>query len=192
MTRIISGQARGRKLQVPTTGTRPTSDRVREAVFNIVGNKIDFTGCAVLDLYAGSGALGLEALSRGAQRALLVDSHSKAIAVLTANCASLGFSGAQPRRTDVATLVQTPATTQFDLVFIDPPYELPGSAIADVLASLAANGWLTEAALIVIERATRSTITELPQGFTFLVHKKYGETRIELLEFTTSAEAFDE
>src|SRR5438067_2074266 len=105
MTRIVAGIAGGRRLRVPPAGTRPTSDRVREALFNMLAARMDFDGVRVLDLYAGSGALGLEALSRGASHALLVESDRKAAAVVRGNIADLGLPGAELRLGAVASVL---------------------------------------------------------------------------------------
>ncbi len=124
MTRIVGGVAGGRRIAVPPQGTRPTTDRVRESLFNIVTARLDLTGLAVLDLYAGSGALGLEALSRGATSALFVESDRRAAAVIERNVATLGLSGATLRRGQAAAVLAAKATRPVDLVLADPPYDV--------------------------------------------------------------------
>lgn len=123
MTRIIGGVAGGRRLAVPPRGTRPTTDRVRESLFNILAARRELTGLAVLDLYAGSGALGLEALSRGAATALFVESDPRAAAVIARNIDTLGLPGATLRRGAVAAVLAGGAATAVDLVLADPPYD---------------------------------------------------------------------
>src|ERR1700744_4244841 len=122
MTRVIGGVAGGRRIAVPSRGTRPTTDRVRESLFNIVTARLDLTGLAVLDLYAGSGALGLEALSRGAASALFVESDQRSAAVIAGNTETLGLAGATLRRGVVAAVLGAGTSSPVDLVLADPPY----------------------------------------------------------------------
>lgn len=180
MTRIIAGAARGRRLTVPAVGTRPTTDQVRESVFNILTNRIDFSGLVVLDLFAGSGALGLEALSRGAQSAVLVESDAKAAKVIGTNIASSGLSGARLVRRRVADYLRGGAPVA-DLVFADPPYDLPDEQIVEML-TLLTKGPLAPGGLVVLERSVRSAGTDWPEVFGDVVVRKYGETRIEMAE----------
>jgi len=109
---------------VPKSGTRPTSDRVREAVFNALAARLDFAGLAVLDLYAGSGALGLEAISRGASSALFVESDQRAAAVIAKNIAALDVAGATVRRGTAESVLAAGTTRPVDLVLADPPYDV--------------------------------------------------------------------
>ncbi|MBF6191080.1 16S rRNA (guanine(966)-N(2))-methyltransferase RsmD [Nocardia sp. CDC186] len=183
MTRIVAGTAGGRRLRVPPSGTRPTSDRVREALFSALDARLDFAGARVLDLYAGSGALGLEALSRGAEHALLVESDRKAAAVVRGNIADLGLPGAELRVATVASVLQSGGAGEFDLVFSDPPYAVDNAAVLADLSALAERGWLRPGALIVLERSARSPETAWPAGFVPAKSRRYGETRIELAEF---------
>lgn len=183
MTRIVAGSAGGRRLRVPPAGTRPTSDRVREALFNLLGARADFEGIRVLDLYAGSGALGLEALSRGASHALLVESDRKAIAVIRGNIADLAASGAELRPGTVASVLATTPRERYDLVLSDPPYAVTDTAVDADLRALTTHGWLHEDALIVVERSSRSPETVWPDGYSALKSRKYGETRIDLAEY---------
>ncbi|MBB5911655.1 16S rRNA (guanine966-N2)-methyltransferase [Nocardia transvalensis] len=185
MTRIVSGVAGGRRLRVPGAGTRPTSDRVREALFNALAARMDFEGVRVLDLYAGSGALGLEALSRGAAHALLVESDRKAAAVVRGNIAELGLPGAELRVGAVGSVLSGTPATPYDLVFSDPPYAVEGAEVAADLTALAGNGWLAEDALVVVERPTRSPEIVWPPAFSVLKARRYGETRIESAEYVS-------
>ncbi|MRH91012.1 16S rRNA (guanine(966)-N(2))-methyltransferase RsmD [Nocardia sp. SYP-A9097] len=195
MTRIVAGTAGGRRLRVPPAGTRPTSDRVREALFNLLAARMDFDGVRVLDLYAGSGALGLEALSRGASHALLVESDRKAATIIRGNISDLGLPGADLRmntvagtlgRNAVGALALTPSSPPggpYDLVFSDPPYAVEIDEVIADLAALAAGGWLHEGALIVVERSTRSPELAWPEGYSPLKSRTYGETRLDLAEY---------
>ncbi|WP_227980780.1 16S rRNA (guanine(966)-N(2))-methyltransferase RsmD [Nocardia spumae] len=183
MTRIVAGSAGGRRLRVPPAGTRPTSDRVREALFNLLGARLDFDGMRVLDLYAGSGALGLEALSRGASHALLVESDRKAAAVIRGNIADLGLPGAELRPGTVASVLASAPAESYDLVLSDPPYAVTDVAVEADLSALAANGWLAPDALIVVERSARSPETAWPAKYSALKSRRYGETRIDLAEY---------
>ncbi|HWV39489.1 MAG TPA: 16S rRNA (guanine(966)-N(2))-methyltransferase RsmD [Vulgatibacter sp.] len=153
--RIVAGSAKGRRLAAPAgTGTRPTSDRIRESIFDILGQRFD--GGAVLDLFAGSGAMGLEAISRGAERAVLVERGREAAAICEANAASLGFRDrVEVLRADAAGALRTleGRGARFDLVFLDPPYaEGPGPT----LELLGASGLLSPCARVVAEHARRS------------------------------------
>jgi 16S rRNA (guanine966-N2)-methyltransferase len=178
MTRVIAGAAGGRRLAVPGgVGTRPTSDRAREGLFGTVMSEVgSLTGKRVLDLYAGSGAVGLEALSRGAGEVLLVESDSRATAVIKANIATVGMKGARVRQERVERLLGRPpaASDRYDLVFADPPYAVTAAAVTRVL-TLLADGWLAGDALIVVERATRSGALEWPPGYLPGKSRRYGE-----------------
>lgn len=186
MTRIIAGALGGRRLTVPDDGTRPTSDRVREALFSALAARIDFDDARVLDLYAGSGALAIEALSRGAASAVLVDSRKRATSVIAANLRSLDLSG----RSDVVTssvgsyLAASRAGRPFDLVFSDPPYALDTADVEADLERLSSDGWLADDALVVVERDARSSPPTWPEEFDLIVEKVYGETRVEIGRFT--------
>lgn len=174
MTRIIAGSAGGRSLKVPSgSGTRPTSDRVREALFSSLDARGAVDGAAVLDLYAGSGALGLEAASRGASRVVLVESDRRASALISANARALGLRADVAART-VESFLAGPATA-FDLVLIDPPYPLSEEDLASVLGAVA-DGWLSEDALVVVERSSRSPEPTWPPQWEQTGRKSYGET----------------
>ncbi|SIS12651.1 16S rRNA (guanine(966)-N(2))-methyltransferase RsmD [Williamsia sterculiae] len=184
MTRIIAGQVRGRSLAVPPSGTRPTSDRVREALFSMIAARMDLGGVAVLDLYAGSGALGLEAVSRGAARATLVERDTRSAAVIVRNIRTCGFDTVEVARRPVSTLLAGPSAA-FDLVFSDPPYDLPDDSVAADLRALTDGGWLADDALVVVERSSRSPVTVFPVGLEPELSRGYGDTRIDLAVATT-------
>jgi 16S rRNA (guanine966-N2)-methyltransferase len=189
MTRIVAGTAGGRRLRVPPAGTRPTSDRVREALFSALDARIDFDGVRVLDLYAGSGALGLEALSRGAVHALLIESDRAAAAIVRGNIADLGLPGAEVRMGTVASVLERSGAGEFDVVFSDPPYDVDTAAVTADLRALSERGWLAPDAIVVMERSIRSPEIDWPAGYVAAKPRKYGETRIELAEFTPVATA---
>ncbi|MFF6998160.1 16S rRNA (guanine(966)-N(2))-methyltransferase RsmD [Streptomyces sp. NPDC008313] len=179
MTRVIAGRAGGRRLAVPPgTGTRPTSDRAREGLLStwesLLGGPLD--GERVLDLYAGSGAVGLEALSRGAAHVLLVEADARAARVVRANVASLGLPGAEVRAGKAEQIIRTPAPdTPYDLVFLDPPYAVPDDDLREILLTLRAQGWLAGEALVTVERSTRGGAFEWPEGFEAIRARRYGE-----------------
>lgn len=179
MTRIVGGAAGGRRIAVPAgSGTRPTADRVREALFSSLESEFgSFHGLAVLDLYAGSGAIGLEALSRGAARAVLVEADRKAAEVITANVRAVGLPGATVLTRPVDKVASGNSPTQFDLVYADPPYQLEAVELQEVLIALAHNGWLADDAVVVVERGKREP-WEWPEGFAALRDRKYGEARL--------------
>ncbi|MGV0737589.1 16S rRNA (guanine(966)-N(2))-methyltransferase RsmD [Mycobacterium syngnathidarum] len=182
MTRIIAGAYGGRRIAVPRSGTRPTSDRVREAVFNALTARLDFAGLAVLDLYAGSGALGLEALSRGATSATFVESDARAATVIAENIAALGVRHATVRRSSVDAVLAGGATRPVDLVFADPPYDLDDAAVDAMLAALAGTGWVAAGTLVLVERRASSRPASWPVGWDELSTRRYGDTRVELAE----------
>jgi 16S rRNA (guanine(966)-N(2))-methyltransferase RsmD len=169
---------------VPPRGTRPTTDRVREALFNVLDARVDLTGMAVLDLYAGSGALGLEALSRGAATALFVESDRRAAEVLAANIAALGLSGATLRRGTVASVLTAGTDRPVDLVLADPPYEIAAADIDALPELLADRGWAGPGTVVVIERAASSPATQWPDGWQVWPDRRYGDTRLELAEWS--------
>jgi 16S rRNA (guanine966-N2)-methyltransferase len=183
MTRVIGGTAGGRRLTVPSgTATRPTSDRAREALFSALISMLGpggLRGRRVLDLYAGSGAVGVEALSRGAERVLLVDSDRRAADTVRANVARLGLTGAQVVRDEVARLTAgTNPQQPYDVAFLDPPHLTPADAVRGVLSALALHGWLSPDALVVVERASRDEPWRWPPGFTATRDRRYGEATL--------------
>jgi 16S rRNA (guanine966-N2)-methyltransferase len=181
--RVVGGSLRGRSLAGPKTkAIRPTADRLRESLFNVVahayGNPI--SGARVLDLFAGTGALGVEALSRGAAFCLFVDDGAEARALLRENAATLGLGGTtRVFRRDATKLGPAHPIEPFTLVFLDPPY---GQGLAEkALASARANGWLTPDALIVVEEATKSAFAA-PEGFSEVERRTYDDTEFVFLK----------
>lgn len=180
MTRVIAGEFGGRTLSVPKSGTRPTTDRVREAMFSRLEHSADVRGTSVLDLFAGSGALGFEALSRGASSVTFVESALLAARVIEDNVRALGVG----TRADVvkeraaAYLRRTNAT--FGLVFVDPPYDIAAGDLMDVLEALVPR--LTPDATVVLEAARRMRTPEWPRGLELVASKQYGETVLHFVE----------
>jgi len=170
VTRVVAGVAGGRRLQVPPgRGTRPTAERVREALFSSLG---DLSGLRVLDLYAGTGAVGLEALSRGAAEAMLVERDARAVQVLRANAAALSLPGARIRAIGVERLLaEPPPDGPYDVVFLDPPYAL---ALAPVLAQV--SRWV--AGRVVVERATRDGEPPWPRDIECERSRRYGDSTL--------------
>ena len=175
MTRLISGVAGGRRLKVPRTGVRPTGDRAREALFNSLGSLLELRGATVLDLYAGSGALGLEALSRGAGTVVFVESSPGVLPVLKENLAAVGLPGGRVVAGSVPTVVGGAPPTTFDLVLADPPYATPVEEVVGVLERLSQNGWLAPDAVVVVERSSRDEPFEWPTPIVGLRDRRYGE-----------------
>ncbi len=180
--RIVGGRLKGRALHGPASqNIRPTSDRLRETIFNILahayGDPVE--GATVIDLFAGTGAMGLEALSRGAKRSLFVDDGTKARALLRANVDALGLGGATKIfRRDARKLGPAPAGDRFDIAFLDPPY---GKQLAEpALIALRNGGWLSPQALIIVEEAAEAAL-DIPEGFTLLEQRAYGDTQIVIL-----------
>jgi 16S rRNA (guanine966-N2)-methyltransferase len=182
MARVIAGEAGGRRLAVPDgRDTRPTSDRAREGLFaTIVSMTGSLAGARVLDLYAGSGAVGLEALSRGAEHVLLVESGSRAAGVIRDNIEAIGLAGAEVVTGRVErVLARGPARPgegrgRYDVVFADPPYALAAGEVSGML-TLLLTGWLAPDALVIVERATRSGPVSWPAGFVPDRARRYGE-----------------
>ena len=189
MTRIVSGFAGSLTLQVPKSGTRPTSDRVREAVFSGLDARDAVRGAHVLDLFAGSGALGLEAASRGAARVVLVEKSAAAAAVCRRNADAVVRAApkqARPqvdvRATAVLPYLAAAGAARFDLVFVDPPYDLPDGDLLAVLTALVP--LLTEDALVCVERSTRDGAPSLPEGLVLDRARAYGETAVHYVSPT--------
>jgi 16S rRNA (guanine966-N2)-methyltransferase len=178
MTRIISGAAGGRRLSTPRgVRTRPTSDRVREALFSDVESWCgSLRGLRFLDLYAGSGAVGLEAWSRGAGVVTLVESDRRTASMIASNARTLGFTKADVRAAPVAGTLLRPPRAPYDVVFMDPPYSVAEDQVAADLAALAGHDWLVPGALLVVERSLRSAEPAWPDGVGEVRSKRYGET----------------
>lgn len=177
MTRIVAGSAKGRTLAVPKSGTRPTSERVREALFSRLDHMNVLDGTTVLDLYAGTGALGLEALSRGSAHATLVERASAAARVASANVRSTGLPArvvTADARSFLAARTGEDLRGDIDLVFIDPPYDI---AEADMTAVLSLLGpWIGPDALVVVERSTRAPAPTWPPFLVLEDQRTWGET----------------
>ena len=177
--RIVGGEARGRALRaVPGKSTRPTADRVRQSLFDVLGQRMD--GLAVLDLYAGTDALALEALSRGAGRAFLVEKDERAFEVMFQNVEELGFSGrCTLLREEVSKELPRLRGQQFDLIFSDPPYRL--HAAQSTIADLSANNLVARRGRVVLEMGKREEMPACPAGLAIIDERRYGDTRIVVL-----------
>ncbi|MDG9674921.1 16S rRNA (guanine(966)-N(2))-methyltransferase RsmD [Micromonospora sp. DH14] len=181
MTRIVAGTLGGRRIAAPPgAGTRPTSDRVREALFSAIQADVDLDGARFADLYAGSGAVGLEALSRGARHVLLVESDPRAARVIRENVAALRAGpAARLVAGKVATVLAAgPDGEPYDVVFADPPYAVPDEEITALLAALVDGGWLAPDALVVVERSRRTREFDWVEGITAERSRRYGETTL--------------
>ena len=183
MTRVIAGVAGGRRLAVPPgRTTRPTSDRAREALFSTLTSlrgPSGLSGARVLDLYAGSGAVGLEALSRGAAHVLLVEKDRRSLEVVLANVEAVGLAGARVVADDAARLATAGNPTEpYDLVFLDPPYDRPAASVAAVVADLVGGGWAAPGALVVVERGSRDPAWVWPDGVDAVQERRYGEATL--------------
>jgi 16S rRNA (guanine966-N2)-methyltransferase len=180
--RVVGGKLRGRALAAPKSqAIRPTADRLRESLFNILVHSFDdpVTGARVLDLFAGTGALGIEALSRDATFALFVEEDAEARALIRENVAALGLGGSSRIfRRDATELGEAHPVAPFSLAFLDPPYgqNLAGPA----LAAARSGGWLTPSALIVVEEATKTQFAA-PEGFTELDRRRYDDSEFIFL-----------
>lgn len=163
---------------MPARGTRPTADRVREALFSALESRIELPGARVLDLYAGSGALGLEALSRGAAHATFVEADRQAAHVVRQNAQVLGFRAVRVERAKVDTLLAGGADGRYQVVLADPPYDLDTERLRTMLELLAAEGWAEEGTVVVVERATHSGELPWPEPWAALHTKRYGDTAV--------------
>jgi 16S rRNA (guanine966-N2)-methyltransferase len=180
VTRIIGGSAGGRRISAPTgQHTRPTTDRVREALFSSIEAWCgSLHGLRFLDLYAGSGAVGLEAWSRGAGVVTLVESDRRTARLIEQNARVLGFAKANVLAAAVSVTLAKPPSAPYDLAFLDPPYPLGEDALGDDLESLAGHGWLVPGALVVVERSSRSPQPEWPDKIEAERRRRYGETTL--------------
>jgi len=161
-------------------GTRPTTDRVRESLFNVLTARIDFGGIRVLDLFAGSGALGLEAMSRGAASAVFVESDARAASVIEQNITALGVRGAVVRRGTVAAVLAAGATRPVDLVLADPPYAVDDTQVVEMLTALVDTGWTAPGTVAVIERPASGAEIAWPSAWAAWKARRYGDTRLEM------------
>ena len=177
MTRIIGGTAGGRRLQTPPgEATRPTADRVREALFSALEAEFgSLHGLRFLDLYAGSGAVALESVSRGAVGVAAVESDRRTARIVAANAAALGFD-LDVRAQPVASVLAMPPGSAYDVVFLDPPYPMPADDVVETLALLVAHDWVQPGGAVVLERSARSVEPTWPEGLELRRKKKYGET----------------
>jgi len=182
VNRIVSGEAGGTKLRVPKKGTRPTTELVREALFNILEVEGDLDGVRVLDLYSGSGGLGLEALSRGAGGVLFVEADRAAAEVLRGNISNVGLGGAVRQR-PVLDVLRAGSSEPMDLVLVDPPYALEETELTDVLATLAPRGWVCDGSLVVVERHRRNGPPQWPERFEVLRDRRYGQNVLYRAEY---------
>ena len=174
MTRIVAGSAKGRRLLVPTRGTRPTSDRAREALFSTLGGLLDLDGAQVLDLYAGTGAVGLEALSRGASHVTFVESDRAAAAILHRNVETVSLPGAQVVIGTVEGYLAGGEGAPFDLAYLDPPYALDDAALGAVLTGLVASHRLVTGAMVVVERPAQALEPRWPDVIQSVKQRRYG------------------
>ena len=179
MTKVIAGAFKSRNLRVPHSVTRPTTSRVREAMFSTLQHMLgDFSEMQVLDLYAGSGALGIESASRGATHVDFVESDARACETIKENLTNCGCDVGKVHSTQVLTyLDKTQVSHKYDVVFLDPPYSLTDEALGQVLEALAAGNWLAQDAVVVVERGRRSAFA-WPTGYVETSMKAYGDTAI--------------
>ena len=178
MTRIIAGSARGRRLKTPHgEATRPTSDRVREALFSTLESQLgSLTGLRFLDLYAGTGAVGLEAVSRGAGVLTAVESDRRTARLVQQNATTLGFHRTEVLVASVARTLAHHARAPYDVVFADPPYPMENGEVEHALALLVEHHWVATGSLVVLERSARSVEPVWPAGLRLDRTKQYGET----------------
>lgn len=176
MTRIIAGELGGRRIAVPPRGTRPTTDRVREALFSRLDHQDALHGARVLDVFAGSGALGLEALSRGAVDATFVEAAASAARVITSNARDLGLTAVTRVVKEKALPFLARSGDHWDLVLLDPPYDIAAEDLAAVLAALAPR--LAADAVVVLEWTSRAPALTWPEGLVVERERDYGETRL--------------
>ena len=182
MTRIVAGAARGRRLEVPPGDvTRPTSDRAREGLFGTLESLHGHLyGARVLDLYAGTGAVGLEALSRGAAAVTLVESSPRVVATLRANADAVGLLGGEIVLGSVAQVLASGprGRAAYDIVFTDPPYALDEESLTADLTALVTRGWLADRGVVAVERASRGAAPTWPAGLGPVRERRYGEAVI--------------
>ncbi len=177
MTRIVAGSVGGRRLRVPSGDVRPTSELVREGLFNTLRSLVDLEGARFADLYAGSGAVGLEAYSRGAAHVLLVESDRRVARTTRENIVALGAADRVRLVVgDVVTVLAAGVDEPYDVVFADPPYALPEERLEALQRLLLDGGWLAEGAVLVVERSRRSPEPWWVEPLTCVRSRRYGET----------------
>jgi 16S rRNA (guanine966-N2)-methyltransferase len=178
VTRIIGGSAGGRRLRTPTgEATRPTTDRVREALFSTLESELgSLTGLRFLDLYAGSGAVGLEAMSRGAGVVTSVESDRRTARMVKDNATTLGFPKVEVVAQPVARALGKHPRAPYDVVFADPPYPLDNAELEEILGLLVVHQWVATGSVLVVERSARSVEPAWPEGLVRERSKDYGET----------------
>ncbi len=182
MTRIIAGKAGGRRLSGPKgPGTRPTTDRVREALFSSLESMVgSLEGLRFLDLYAGTGAVGLEAWSRGAGAITFVEGDRNTAALIATNAAAIGCRRIDVRAQPVARIVANHPSAAYDVIFADPPYDLAATELDEALASLIAHCWAVPGALLILERSVRAPAPQWPAECEQIAARKYGETMLHI------------
>nr|WP_207630765.1 MULTISPECIES: 16S rRNA (guanine(966)-N(2))-methyltransferase RsmD [unclassified Actinopolyspora] len=178
VTRIVAGSAGGRRIEVPQRGTRPVTERVREALFSALEAMTELSGMRVLDLFSGSGGFGFEALSRGAAHTTFVESDRKAAAVLRRNAAGLGFESLDVRQAQVRSVLSGAPREPYDLVFADPPFAMDPAELDECWTALVLNQWLSADALVVVERFWNTPAPEWPRGLEPLRSKRYGDAAV--------------
>ncbi|WP_333812302.1 16S rRNA (guanine(966)-N(2))-methyltransferase RsmD [Timonella senegalensis] len=176
----MAGSVGGRALKVPPKGTRPTSERVREAIFSRLEHYDVLEDTQVLDLFAGSGALGIEAASRGAREVVLVEASKSAAAICQTNVTTLGLVGVKVAHDKAENYAARPVTKAWDLVFLDPPYDISEETLGGILASLVPH--LDDRAVIVVERGSRSPKPGAPEQWRLITEKNYGDTTVYYYE----------
>ena len=193
MTRIIGGTAGGRRIVAPRgAATRPTTDRVREALFSAIEAWCgSLSGLRFLDLYAGSGAVGLEAWSRGAGVVSLVEQDRRTAALIETNAASLGFHKADVRAMSVASTLHRHPTAPYDIAYLDPPYAVADETVIADLEALRRHDWLVPGALVVVERSARGDDLTWPAGYAPTKDKAYGDSALWFAHATAAAEVDD-
>jgi len=178
--RIVAGSARGRRLESPASVTRPTSDRAREGLFSTLEHLLGSLGQkSVLDLYAGTGAIGLEAASRGADQVDLVENDAKAVLVCRSNLAHLGFTNVKVHAVRVEKWLTTvQSSAKYDLVVLDPPYADSNESVEGVLTNLLERDWLVDGAVVAVERDAKGPEFTWPTGLTAVRERRYGHAMV--------------
>ena len=177
--RIIAGEARGRRLGVPASGTRPMTGRARESIFSILAPRL--VGATILDLYAGSGSLGLEALSRGADGVTFVEQNRAAIRIIEANVEAVGLGGSVVQGSVSSVLARLAPI--YDIVFLDPPYSDPDETVTEILTRL--EGVLAPGGVVVLHRQAASS-PAMPEFLTCIDERRYGDAVVTMMEKSTS------